>query len=659
MGDSLLILSEKLKLIIFSGKGGVGKTTCSCATALYCARRGQKTLLASTDPAHSLADSLDIPAGRVITPVPGTDRLYTLEIDALQYLEQFKQDYGDVLKEIANRGTYFDREDINDFFSLSLPGMDELMGIMTVMDHLESREYDVIVLDTAPTGHTIRLLSLPDHMGEWLRVLDLMLEKHRYMASVFSGRYRPDATDAFIERMNNKVLKLKKLLTDPTRTQFIPVVIPEPMSINETEKLVKVVRSQGIPLTQMIVNRVASDRECTFCRSRRADQTDKLEDISNRFKMLNRIELPLLPHEVRGISPLTVFAESIFNPDGRRMAETAATVQTSATVPAPAFLPGQDLKGKKYILVGGKGGVGKTSVAAATGLYLANQGKRTLVFSTDPAHSLSDSFGCSIGNQIISLPGHTHLYGLEMDSHEMLDKFKQQYVEEINEVFDNFLGGGGMDIEFDREVMTDLISLTPPGLDEAMALLKLMELTDEKDYDAVILDTAPTGHLIRMLEMPGLVQQWFKTFFKLILKYQGVVSLHKTMKMMEEMARGVHKVKTTLMASDQTTFIGVTVPEAMVLAETEKLLASIHNLNVNSRWLVANMLISPGKCCFCNQVRVQQQRYMVELFARFASYQTVEIPLFPHQVSGFDDLTELACLLFGYPKQPERNTGIS
>jgi arsenite-transporting ATPase len=103
MNDNSLILGERLKLIIFSGKGGVGKTTCSCAAALYCARRGQKTLLASTDPAHSLADSLDVPVGREVTPVPGTDKLYALEIDAFQCLEQFKKDYGNILKEIANR----------------------------------------------------------------------------------------------------------------------------------------------------------------------------------------------------------------------------------------------------------------------------------------------------------------------------------------------------------------------------------------------------------------------------------------------------------------------------------------------------------------------------------------------------------------------------
>lgn len=648
MADKQLILSDKLKLIIFSGKGGVGKTTCSCAAALYCAQRGQKILLASTDPAHSLADSLDIPVGRMITPVPGTNKLYALEIDALQCLEKFKQDYGDILKEIADRGTYFDREDINNFFYLSLPGMDELMGIMTLMDQLESKEYDVIVLDTAPTGHTIRLLSLPGHMIEWLRVLDLMLEKHRYMVSVFSGRYRPDAIDDFIERMNNKVSKLVKLLTDPARTQFIPVVIPEPMSINETVKLVKMVRSQSIPLTQMIVNRVVSDRECTFCQDRRADQINKLEDINNKFKALSRIELSLLPHEVRGISALTVFAERMFNPESQRMADTATTLQASAAAPMSAFVSGQELAEKKYVLIGGKGGVGKTSIAAATGLYLANQGKRTLVFSTDPAHSLSDSFGCPIGNQITSLPGYTHLYGLEIDSHKMLDEFKQQYVEEINETFDSFLGGRGMDVKYDREVMSELISLIPPGLDEAMALLKLMELTDGKDNEVVILDTAPTGHLIRMLEMPELARQWFTTFFKLMLKYQGVVSLAKTKELMVKMSKGVRKVQTTLTASDQTAFVGVTVPEAMVFAETEKLLAGIQRLKVNSRWLVANMVIPPGQCCFCSQIRAQQQIYLAELCTRFTNYQTVEIPLFPHQVSGLDDLAELARLLYGF-----------
>ncbi|TCO77375.1 ArsA family ATPase [Marinisporobacter balticus] len=646
MTNNCLTLRKNLTFIIFSGKGGVGKTTCACATALHCAKRGQKTLLASTDPAHSLADSLDLPVGRAIGPVDGVDNLYAIEVDAPRSLEQFKQDYGNILKEIANRGTYFDRDDINDFFSLSLPGLDELMGIMTLMDLLESREYDVIVLDTAPTGHTIRLLSLPDHMREWLRVLDLMLEKRRYMASVFAGRYVPDYTDDFIKHMASKVSALKNLLTDHTRTQFIPVIIPEAMSLNETEKLVKTIKNQGIPLTQMIVNRVASDRKCAFCQGRRADQINTLREIDYKFKMLSRVHLPLLPHEVRGISVLTVFAERMVNPDYRGMLDAAATVQTSTVMPIQARLPGKELIEKKYVIIGGKGGVGKTSVAAATGLYLASQGKKTLIFSTDPAHSLSDSFGCSIGNQITSLSGSIQLYGLEIDAQRMLDEFKQQYVEEINEVFNGFLGESGVDVAFDREVMTEIISLIPPGLDEVMALIKLMELSDEKDYDVIILDTAPTGHLIRMLELPELAMKWLHTFFKLVLKYQNGDSLQKTADLMFEMIRGVRKVQSTLVDPDHTGFIGVTVPEAMIVEETEKLLESIQRLGVNSRCLVVNMVTPPNQCYFCNKVQAQQQSYMADLRARFTNYQMSEIPLFPHQVRGIDNLTELA-RLFG------------
>ena len=209
------------------------------------------------------------------------------------------------------------------------------------------------------------------------------------------------------------------------------------------------------------------------------------------------------------------------------------------------------------------------------------------------------------------------------------------------------MGENGLDIEFDREVMTELITLIPPGLDEVMALLKLIELTNDKSFEIVILDTAPTGHLVRMLEMPELARQWFSTFFKLMLKYQGVVNLQKTIERMVEMARGVIKVQASLTASDKTVFIGVTTPEEMVFAETEKLLAAIQRLKISSRWLVANMVIPSNQCSFCSRIRANQQSYLADLCKRFANFQTVHLPLFPHQVSGINDLTRLAGLLFG------------
>jgi len=645
MSNDCLMLSNNLELIIFSGKGGVGKTTCASAAALYLAKRGQKTLLASTDPAHSLVDSLALHEGRAGNIVSITDNLKIMEIDAIQILEEFKQEHGEVMKEIANRGTYFDRDDINDFFSLSLPGLDELMSIIKLMEFLEADKYDVIVLDTAPTGHTIRLLSLPDHMGEWLHVLDLMLEKHRYMASVFS-RYVPDDTDGFIVEMGKKVSALKKLITDSTRTQFIPVVIPEAMSINETEKLVEEVQSQGIQLTQIIVNRVVLDRECTFCRSRRTDQANSLLEIDTRFKAFNRVYLPLMPQEIKGISALIDFSKRIFNNDEQPIKADASTqVDIRVTEAMAKPFQSHELIKKKFILIGGKGGVGKTSIAAATGLYLANMGKKTLVFSTDPAHSLTDSFGCSIGNQITPLSESIQLYGLEISSQKMLDNFREQYVEEITEVFDGFVGGTGIDVAFDKEVMTELISLMPPGIDEIMALMKLMELSDKENYDVIILDTAPTGHLIRMLELPELARKWFYTFFRLVLKYEGVVNLQKTTDLILKMYRGVRKVQSDLTAADQTSFLGVTNPEAMVVKETERLLSSINKLGINSSRLVINMVIPPNQCYFCSQKRIQQQSYIEELRMKYLPYKMVEIPLFSHEVKGIENLMELSRLL--------------
>ncbi len=158
---------ENLKLILFGGKGGVGKTTAASAAAIYLARTegDSKILVVSTDPAHSLGDSLDCPIGEEITPVEGIDNLWGQELNAPRLGSDFKEKYGDVIKKLVHRGTYFDQQDIEQFFSLSLPGIDEVMAIIEVANLLKGKQFDQIILDTAPTGHTLRLLSLPSWEG--------------------------------------------------------------------------------------------------------------------------------------------------------------------------------------------------------------------------------------------------------------------------------------------------------------------------------------------------------------------------------------------------------------------------------------------------------------------------------------------------------------
>ncbi|OGW12720.1 MAG: hypothetical protein A3G93_01080 [Nitrospinae bacterium RIFCSPLOWO2_12_FULL_45_22] len=265
--------NQELQLILFGGKGGSGKTTFAAATAIYRAQssKNKKILAVSTDPAHSLGDSFGVFIGDELIPVNGIENLWGLEINAPKLLEDFKQRHEKAIKKLADRGTYFDQQDIADFFSLSLPGLDEVMAIIEIANILKNGQYDLIILDTAPTGHTINLLALPEQMEKWIKVFDLMQEKHRYMGTHFTGRrYVKDDADEFIEMMTRDIGRVKNLLMDKKITEFVPVTIPEPMSIYETERLLAVLKDYKISVKSIIANRVIIDEgvDCPSCLSR-------------------------------------------------------------------------------------------------------------------------------------------------------------------------------------------------------------------------------------------------------------------------------------------------------------------------------------------------------------------------------------------------------
>ena len=170
-----------LQFILFGGKGGSGKSTSAAAAALYLSKikPEKKILVISIDPAHSLGDSFDIIIGNKITHIAGN--IWGYEIDAEELLKKYKAENGAIIKKMAERGTFFDKEDIENFFVMSMPGLDEVMAIIKIANILNSREYDVIILDTAPTGHTTVFLSLPEKMLKWVEVANMMMEKHGYL----------------------------------------------------------------------------------------------------------------------------------------------------------------------------------------------------------------------------------------------------------------------------------------------------------------------------------------------------------------------------------------------------------------------------------------------------------------------------------------------
>jgi arsenite-transporting ATPase len=645
------LAKTEARLLLFGGKGGVGKTTLATSTALYWARKDvqRKILIASTDPAHSLSDSFDQPVGNLITPVAGVPNLFALEMDASQRLEEFKHQHEFVLKTIMDRGTFFDTEDIGEFFDLSLPGMDELMAVIEIARIVREKKYSLVILDTAPTGHTLRLLSLPQMMERWLGVLNLMMAKHRFMVSTF-GHYRPDETDAFLNFMRADLDLLNSVWRDIATTEFIPVTILEAMSISETGRLLEGLKALQIPVETLVVNRVMMPSDCEFCEGRRIEQETYLQKIHSSFPTLKIVQMPLLPHQVRGQSNLYEVSQSML--DGSLVpASLVSPIYPSIASGNALRQPGKSrqLKQSRMLLFGGKGGVGKTTMATATAIYLASGddsslGKKTLLFSTDPAHSLSDSLDQKIGNQITPVEGVEQLFALEMDSTELLQELNQAYVAEINEVFDSFLAGA-YNIEFDRQVMQELISLTPPGLDELMALMKIMDLMEAGQFERYVLDLAPTGHALRFLETPIVVRKWFMTFFKLLLKYQGLVSLNLVAELLRQKSKQLRKVQQLLVDPEQCQFITVTIPEEMAVVETKRLLHRLVELSVSCNLLITNMINPENDCQFCSSVRAAQQPYLDEIAAIFpdAAY----IPLFPQAVQGRPKLLRVVKSLYG------------
>ncbi|MBI3329478.1 MAG: ArsA family ATPase, partial [Nitrospinae bacterium] len=246
------------RLLLFGGKGGVGKTSVAAATALSLAQifPQQKVLVVSTDPAHSLADSFECPVGAAPRPLYERANLFGLEIDAKASLDAFLSKHGDVLKKIIVRGTYLTEEDLSQFLELQFPGLDEVMALLLIREFLSSGEYHTVVVDTAPTGHTLRLLELPAVMETWVKFLDTLLQKHRYLSRLYTGRYRAERTDAFIHEMLHDIQRVRRMLQDRQESLFVPVIIPEAMVLAETQALITRLSATKIPLRHLLVNRV-------------------------------------------------------------------------------------------------------------------------------------------------------------------------------------------------------------------------------------------------------------------------------------------------------------------------------------------------------------------------------------------------------------------
>ncbi len=608
----------------FGGKGGVGKTTCSSAAAVAAAERGGRVLLVSLDPAHSLGNVLGRKVGPRKKRVPvrrGT--LHALELDADAALERWLDERRETLETIAERGTYLDAEDVKRFLRLSFPGVDELVGLLELARVAREGEHDEVVVDTAPTGHTLRLLAMPETLRKLATVLDDMQEKHRVVAASLGGRLRRDASEALIEEIDQEGEALAALLRDPERVRFTWVLLPERLSVEEAHDGLAALERERIAVSEVLVNRVtrAPRSRCPLCTGRVAAEADALATlrVKPRVRHIGAAE-----EEPRGVAALRAFSKLGVAPAAKRAPATERTERTersrakalSPFLRALRELCGKESGGVRLLLFGGKGGTGKTTCAAATALALARDepGRRILLLSADPAHSLGDVLGKKLGDEPVRLA--RNLVARELDAALVFERTRERFKEAVDDLFSALRGESAFAETYDRAVARDLIELAPPGIDELFALLSFLdELAPESGearHDLVVVDTAPSGHALRLLELPASAQEWVKAILQVILKYRELTGLGRLTEDLVALSRGLRKLRALLADGKRTLFVPVARPAALPRLETARLLRRLDALGIAAPLVVANA-VTPAGCARCERARRRERRELAAL----------------------------------------------
>jgi len=305
----------------FGGKGGTGKTSCAAAYALSLSRRGVRTLVVSTDPAHSLSDAFGKQIG--CEAVRLSDSLHGLEIDAAveakKYMELIQKKTLDLVS-----AAIVDEIKRQIEIAYMSPGAEEAAIFDKFVELMESAgtDYDAIVFDTAPTGHTLRLLTLPEILGVWI---DQLIEKRKKAMHLMKMASRYDAyladkikEDPILETLTARKEKFevaRDFLTDASLTAFFFVMNAERLSILETARAVELLTKHGISIGGVVINKVIPQDAGAFFDKRRVSQEGCLADIRARFSQLKLVELPLLETDVQGLEQLDVMASTLSSLD--------------------------------------------------------------------------------------------------------------------------------------------------------------------------------------------------------------------------------------------------------------------------------------------------------------------------------------------------------
>jgi arsenite-transporting ATPase len=574
------LLDSLPRWILVAGKGGVGKTTCAAALAARSAVRGHTTLLLSTDPARSLGAALGVGVGVAPGAVADRTHLFAMQLDAQRERDTFLRQWRSVLIAILDRGTYLNPDELAGFVDDALPGADEAMAVLALLELERDSRWDRIIVDTAPTGHTLRLLALPETFRAVVALLETMQRKHRFMVQALSRRYRSDAADAFIVDMGERIDALRATLTDHDRTAVALVTRLEPMVVAETIRYARALDDLAMRVGAVIVNAVPAS-----AKSAGEEPVAELMTVAPDAARL------VVPRRARAPSGL-VEIEALFKTGARSAADAVGITGWISDRRQSTVHPLVGALIRPLTIVAGKGGVGKTTAACALGVSLARLEAPILVVSSDPAPSIADALGHPVPDEDVDVEGAPGCRARQMDATMAFERFRANYADRVDAMFDRLMTGA-LDLAHDRAVARDLLALAPPGIDELYALVTLGELLAENRYATIIVDPAPTGHLLRLLEMPALALSWTHRLMRLMLEYKEVAGLGEAAKEVLDFARRTRALRELMTNPERVSILVVANDEPLVRDESRRLVEACRKRGVDVGGLLWNRITDP------------------------------------------------------------------
>ncbi len=567
--ESALDTISARRVILFGGKGGVGKTTLSGVAAQHFAA-SRRVIRFSSDPANE-----DFRAGDLWS--------------------EFLKKNLDAFLEIGDRGTYLDREELRRFFELSLPGVDELMAWMRIGELAEEQSDALIVVDTAPTGHTLRMLSSAVHFQQIGEALDAMQEKHRSLVRQLTRRDVRDAMDAFIAEFTAQAERRHALLTDPERAAFIPVMLSEPWVVEQTKRLVA---EMEIDVPFVVLNRTVPEScHCAKCEEQRR----------------------------RDAEAMKAFPRVVPFPFSPPAAPISPAVPT--TVPlSPQAGRGARGEGPRITFFAGKGGVGKTTLSSSYALHLAtsNPELHYVIISVDPAHSLRDVFASEKPPENLTVE--------IIDTKAKWRQFRDSMGNEIENAV-NAITPKGLSIAYDTDALQKLIEIAPPGADELFAITRLADLLGDATIKGIVVDTAPTGHFLRLLDLPKSAGEWVREFMRILLRYRDLIPPGSLGEELVNASKALKLVEETL-HRDASVML-VTRPESAVVSETLRLASELAARDIRIGGIIANY-VTPDSDCKSDQ---SMRKFEEELLAQLPDAMRIERR--DHPVTSLEELRTL------------------